>query len=174
MAKNKTKKVWEPEFRSQFLSGTFVDYAGNKRNYTMCAVSIPVNGMTATSFGSQFYVDKMLSIGVAVRSVRDAENGMGPRIAYGKAVNTRSMDHVMFVSHPGMINTTMVDALLKQEAAHFEKDPGTYLAGYNHDKMKFEKTGVAGTAESPADGVAGVPVLPVHEYDGPFNKLVTK
>ena len=143
----KKKKVWEPEFRSQFVSGTFVDYCGNVRDYNMCAVSIPTRSIAVTQFGD-FITEKALSIGVSVRSVRDADNGMGPRIAYGKAVNPRSMEHVMFVTHPGMINTLMVEALLKQEAAHFEKDPGTYLAGYNHDKMKYEKTGVAGTAET--------------------------
>ena len=40
-----------------------------------------------------------------------------------------------------MINTKMVKALLEQEAEHFKKDPGSYLAGYNEAKTRYAKDG---------------------------------
>lgn len=85
-------------------------------------------------------VTKMLSVGVATRCVRDTHDAdLGVRIAYGKAL--KLLDHSLYVSHPGMINTKMVKALLEQEAEHFKKDPGSYLAGYNEAKARYAKDG---------------------------------
>ena len=100
----------------------------------------PVSGIT-----------KMLSVGIAVRCVRDEDNGLGERIAYGKAVKLQN--HVLFTSHPGMINTKMVKAFLEQEAEHFEKDPGSYIASYNNDKFNYMKTGKIAQAELTTDEV---------------------
>ena len=85
-------------------------------------------------------ITKMLSVGVATRCVRDTHDAdLGVRIAYGKAL--KLLDHSLYVSHPGMINTKMVKALLEQEADHFKKDPGSYLAGYNDAKARYAKDG---------------------------------
>lgn len=151
MANN--KKVWTPELRTQFVKGQFKDYAGNMRDYVMAAVSIPADGEVFVNEGKNIPEDccasttKMLSIAVAVRCPLDPDNGMGERIAYGKATTPRSMNHVMFVTHEGMINTTMVTALLQQEAAHFEKNPGTYITAYDKDMQRYKKTGKVGNAE---------------------------
>ena len=93
----------------------------------------------------------MLSIGVAVRCVRDEDKGLGEQIAYGKAVTL--LNHTLYVSHSGMINTKMVRALLEQEAEHFVKDPGSYITGYNADKFRFEATGQIAEAEMTVDEV---------------------
>lgn len=143
MAK-KNAKVWDPEFKYQSVSGQFVDYAGNTRDYTMVAVSVPTSMVLANWTGYRM-CEKVLTIGIAVRSVQDNDNGMGVRIAYGKAL--KKADHVLAVTHEGMINTTMVDALLAQEASYFEKNPGMYLAGYNDDKERWYKTGRVANAE---------------------------
>lgn len=94
-------------------------------------------------------VRKMLSIGVSVRCVRDKDTGRGEEIAYGKAVNNvnKGDAHVLFVSHTGMVNTTMVKALLDQEAEHFAKDPGSYIKGYNAARDRYIKTGVIAQKE---------------------------
>ena len=85
-------------------------------------------------------ITKMLSVGVATRCVRDTHDAdLGVRIAYGKAM--KLWDHTLYVSHPGMINTKMVKALLEQEAEHFKKDPGSYLVGYNDAKARYLKDG---------------------------------
>ena len=96
-------------------------------------------------------VTKMLSIGVAVRCVRDEDKGLGEQIAYGKAITL--LNHTLYVSHSGMINTKMVRALLEQEADYFVKDPGSYITGYNADKLRFEATGQIAEAEMTADEI---------------------
>lgn len=146
MAK-KNSKTWEPEYKFESVTGQFVDYAGNTRDYTMVAVSVPADMIIANISGFRC-VEKVLTIGVAVRSAQDKDNGMGVRIAYGKAL--KKADHICAVTHAGMINTTMVEALLKQEAAYFEKNPGMYLAGYDKDAERFEQTGRTANAETPA------------------------
>lgn len=145
MAK-KNAKVWEPEFKHQSVTGQFVDYAGNTRDFTMVAVSVPVDMLLVDGTLAYRNCEKVLTIGVAVRSAQDKDNGMGVRIAYGKAL--KKADHILAVTHEGMINTTMVDALLQQEAAYFAKNPGMYLAGYNDDKERYEKTGRVANAET--------------------------
>ena len=181
---SKTKE-WVPEFKHETYRGTFKDYRGNDREFTMVAVSIPMdeyenprvvktveieneidfpdkeirneNGDIINFIPgyTHFYnidtdvevspVVKMLSVGVAVLSVRDNDTGIGERIAYGKAVKLRN--HVLYATHPGMINTKMVQAFLEQEAEHFKKDPGSYLTAYNADKFLYEKTGKIAEAE---------------------------
>ena len=47
----------------------------------------------------------------------------------------------------------MVRALLEQEADHFVKDPGSYITGYNADKLRFETTGQIAEAEMTADEI---------------------
>lgn len=159
----KKDKTFKPEYRTQFVSGTFKDYAGNTRHYTMCAVTLPYRVLITTN-DKDIWGHKFLSVGLSVCSGGDTYNeNMGKRIAYGKAISPRSMSHVLAVSHEGMINTIMVDALLKQESVHFEKDPGSYLAGYNADKEKYLKNGRIANAEqmkkeAPAKFADGVSV----------------
>lgn len=159
MAKQKNNK-WNPEYKYETLSGQFKDYVDNLRDFTMVAVSIPMERPTMVMEISNTLDDenpdgniemvgnditKMLSIGVSVRSVQDKDLGIGTQIAYGKAV--KLLDHVLYVTHPGMINTKMVQALLEQEAEYFKKEPGMYIKGYNSDKYRYETTGKVANAE---------------------------
>lgn len=214
MSKKVKTKEWTPEYKYETLSGVFTDYRGNERDFTMVAVSIPMENEYArvektVEFENEmevpdkeyyndkgdvidfepgyttFFMDekdviiapvvKMLSVGVAVRCVRDKDTGIGERIAYGKAIKFRN--HVLFVSHPGMINTKMVKALLEQEAEHFKKDPGSYLAGYNVDKFKFEKTGKIANVEMTEDEVntfLNTKKLPRTNNEIPIKKRLVK
>lgn len=98
-------------------------------------------------------ITKMLSVGVATRCVRDTHDAdLGVRIAYGKAM--KLWEHTLYVSHPGMINTKMVKALLEQEAEHFKKDPGSYLVGYNDAKARYAKDGKIAEVEMTYEEIA--------------------
>lgn len=98
-------------------------------------------------------ITKMLSVGVATRCVRDTHDAdLGVRIAYGKAM--KLWEHTLYVSHPGMINTKMVKALLEQEAEHFKKDPGSYLVGYNDAKARYAKDGKIAEVEMTDEEIA--------------------
>lgn len=157
--KTKTNN-WEPEYRYETLKGKFTDYRGQERDFTMVAVSIPIKDDSIKvqrpvevtkgwCYNEVSEVAKMLSIGVSVRCMRDKDLGLGEQIAYGKAVKLQN--HTLFVSHPGMINTKMVKALLEQEATFFIKDPGSYIKGYNFDKQRYLTTGKVAEAEMTAD-----------------------
>lgn len=113
----------------EFITGTFTDFTGRERNYVMAAVSMPEND----GFDLD---DKVLSIGVSVCRPNDAYNKeLGIKIATGKARKYR--DHALYTTDKGLINGTMVKALLEQEAKYFENNPGRYLAGYNSDMKKY-------------------------------------
>lgn len=49
MSKATKKNVWVPEYKFESLDGTFVDYTGNLREFTMVAVSIPLTTPTYVS-----------------------------------------------------------------------------------------------------------------------------
>ena len=150
-------KNWEPEFKYESVTGTFVDYVGNERSFTMVAVSIPADKMCTLEVYSQAKyhniihydkvadIAKMLTIGVSVRSASDKENGMGEQIAYGKAL--KSIAHSMYVTTPGMINTVAVKALLEKEAEYFKANPGSYIKMYDEHKKRYEEKGVIANAE---------------------------
>lgn len=109
-----------------YIQDVFTDYAGNKREFTMAAVSI-----------QDECIDKCVSIGVAAKRVDDTFDAeLGKTIAKGKAIKHRTF--ALYATDPGLINTTMVEALLKQEANYFKQNPGRYLAGYDKDKQTYE------------------------------------
>lgn len=123
--------------RTEYIVDTFVDYAGLERKFVLAAVS-----MTSEDAVEDFdYIEdehKILSLGISVcRPNDDFNEELGKRIAQGKAVKYR--DHAIFASDAGLINKTMVGALLKQEAEYFKTNPGRYLAGYNKDAAKYLK-----------------------------------
>ena len=46
----------------------------------------------------------------------------------------------MWVSHAGMINTDVVNALIEQEMKFFENNPGSIIAGYDEAKRKYKQS----------------------------------
>ena len=121
---------------------------------------VPVNeeNYSSLEFNYDTYnsVEKMLTIGVSVKYLSDEDKGkeLAERIAYGKAVSY--LDHVLYVTKSGMINTTMVRALLEQEAEHFKKDPGSYLKTYNKDKENFIKYGKVANPEKATNEIINI------------------
>jgi len=182
------KKKFEMPLKHETITGTFTDYRGMERDFTMVAVTIPVKEkdidivvysrehITDPTYNVTYSIDseykkypedesnegyesfvftdltkvrKILSIGVAVRCNRDKDLKLGEYIAYGKAFRNafETYGHVLFVTHSGMINTKMVQALLEQESEHFKKDPGSYIKGYNKDRDRYLSTGRVAIAE---------------------------
>ena len=82
---------------------------------------------------------KVLSIGVSVCRPDDEFNEtLGKTIAEGKA--TKYRNHALYAVDAGLINETMVKALLQQEAEYFKVNPGRYLAGYDRDAEKYRRS----------------------------------
>jgi hypothetical protein len=137
--------------------GSFVDYAGNERKYVIAAVSevLPigieykVTKLTAWDYSPEDVVKKRLSIGFSVCAPQDDFNeALGKEIAIGKAL--KRPVHVFYVNNIGLINTPVVEAILKHEMEFFEKHPETVVIGYNNARVKYETKLLAKLAKEKA------------------------
>lgn len=136
--------------RVVFRNGMFTDYKGNQRQYIVAAVSERTDdcyGIPATVVYGGMKPDiietrdavKKLTLGFAICSPEDKwDEELGKTIALGKAVKRPA--RVMWVSHAGMINTDVVNALVEQEMKFFENNPGCVIAGYDEAKRKYEQS----------------------------------
>jgi hypothetical protein len=136
--------------RVVFRNGMFTDYKGNQRQYIVAAVSERTDdcyGIPATVVCGGIKPDiietrdavKKLTLGFAICSPEDKwDEELGKTIALGKAVKRPA--RVMWVSHAGMINTDVVNALVEQEMKFFENNPGCVIAGYDEAKRKYEQS----------------------------------
>lgn len=136
--------------RVVYRNGIFTDYKGNQRQYIVAAVSERTDdcyGIPATVVCGEMKPDiietrdavKKLTLGFAICSPEDKwDEELGKTIALGKAVKRPA--RVMWVSHAGMINTDVVNALIEQEMKFFENNPGCVIAGYDEAKRKYEQS----------------------------------
>lgn len=122
----------------------FVDYSGKTREFIFAAVSLDaVNDgfgslVVDLTDASEKEIKKTLRIAVAVQNDKDEVNTeLGKRIAYGKAMKDKSCFSKLHSTDKGLINKTVVDAVLEQEAKFFKENPGKYLKGYNKDKAAY-------------------------------------
>lgn len=125
--------------------GSFTDYAGRQREVIFAAVSVSNEAAWILEKGKDFvvceFLPKQLRLGVAVQNVGDIANTeLGKKIAYGKAMKEKSCFSKMYVTDKGLINKTVVEAVLEQEFKYFCENPGKYLKGYNHAKEVFNKS----------------------------------
>lgn len=118
---------------AEFIEGTFIDYKGDEREYTICALSCPIEEGDDKASDSEV---KQLRLGIAVR--RDGDEcvrGIGMVEAERKA--KENPFSILRSDTCGVINSTMVQAILEQEAKYFEKNPGKYLKSYNTDRSVY-------------------------------------
>lgn len=141
-----------------YRNGSFVDFSGRTRQYVVAAISELLPNATEVHTPKGTYttptefnvvemsadhhvelidnVVKRVSLGFAVCSPDDEYNEeLGKTIALGKAEKRPA--GVLYASHTGMINTDLVDSLIKQEMLYFESNPGSVLAGYDKAKAAY-------------------------------------
>lgn len=150
---------------SQHITSSFIDFEGKEHYFVIVAVSevLPTKakellnehdytgtGITPEDsiyfevnsyledYGTWDYygpVTKVLKLGYAICNPEDEFNeNVGIAKAYHRA---KSSKPVMFVTNQGIINTTMVEGLLKQEANYLSENPEKYITGYGQAKQKF-------------------------------------
>ena len=129
-------------YKVVYKNGSFTDFKGTKVNFILAAVSIPSENVVLHKDEDDevttIKCDKYLSIGVSVLREGDTYNeAIGKEIAYGKAVTRK--DHVLFTSDAGLINNVMVNAILEQEAAYMQVNPGRYIASYDEARDNYLK-----------------------------------
>ncbi len=118
---------------AEFIEGTFIDYKGDEREYTICALSCPIEEGDDNASDAEV---KQLRLGIAVR--RDGDEyvrGIGMTEAERKAKENPFT--ILRADTCGVINSTMVRAVLEQEAEFFENNPGKYLAAYRADAERY-------------------------------------
>lgn len=121
----------------EYLCDSFVDFEGKIHNFVLCAVS-KVDPNVELYFNN---VDgfcestRTLTLGCSVcNTVDEYDEELGKKIAYNRAASDKSMP-TLVSTLPGVINTAVVSALLRQEADYIKRDPNCVISGYN-DKMK--------------------------------------
>lgn len=131
--------------REEYIIDTFVDYAGVERRFIMAAISIDVSDTLCaamTNLEDEYCVEsinKCLALGLAICDPKDEFNEeIGKRIAKGKALSTKSRISTLYSSDKGLINSSVVKAVLKQESEYLKHNPGKYIKRYDKDKETFE------------------------------------
>ena len=127
--------------------GTFVDFKGLERNYTICVAIQDVSRIcTYLEFSSEdskyIDADEILSIGLAICHEQDMGN-YNPKIgriqAEGRALKCKNASVIMTLDNYKFAT----DDLLNSVADTFEKDfkrcPGKYIKGYNDAEIKWRK-----------------------------------
>lgn len=125
----------------------FVDFNGIEREFIIAAVSVDLTKektqyLVTTVFEDEddyidIHIPKVLLLGVAIRNPNDKyDEALGMKIAENRALKMleapeKMTGRIIAVSDRGLINTTVVSAILDQEAAYFKRDPGKYIPGYD-------------------------------------------
>ena len=124
------------------IKDEFTDYRGKVHKFIVAAMSQEADGYLDLydeegDVEDTVAIVKAVKIGVSVCNPNDEyDEGKGMRIAIGKA--NSSNDYALFSTIPGMINTVVVDSLLKQEAHFIKENPGRVIPGYLEEKTKYE------------------------------------
>lgn len=106
----------------EYIVDSFKDFTGEERQFVMAAVSLHGE--------PEVYIEE---------DGEPIDNDMKVlSIAEGKAMKYRN--HALYAVDAGLINETMVKALLQQEAEYFKANPGRYLAGYDKDAEKYHRS----------------------------------
>ena len=117
------------------LVDSFVDGYGDTRYFVVAAISEvftkdeePANVFNVNDEFIQEVV-KGLKIGFSICNPADKfDEKLGITIAVGRA--RKNNNYAIFSTKPGYINTTLVQAFLKQEAEYFKHNPEYKIAGY--------------------------------------------
>lgn len=136
-----------------YLVGEFTDYKGLVHKVVIAAVSeeLPyymndgkheneeysVSHYTESA-GEEDYktVRKALKLGVAICNPEDNfREEVGQKAAAGKA---KSSEPVLYATKKGIINTTMVRALMQQELDYICNNPDVAIKGYSDSKKRYE------------------------------------
>ena len=120
----------------------FTDFKGLVHKFVVAAVSMTVDAEVDLYDEDKLvgwsYIDKAVKLGVAVCNPEDEySEEKGKMIAINKARNCD--DYALYATLPGMINTAVVDALVKQEVEFIKNNPVRVIPGYIEEKEKYEK-----------------------------------
>lgn len=138
---------------AEYLVDSFVDFKGNVHQVVLCALSQSPesidsdNLMVAWSDGETvddsadiFHdVFRMVSLGIAICCPAD-KKVFSEEIGKKIALNRAEKEVPKFVSlFPGVVNTTLIRAFLRQEMEFIKKNPEQFIVGYAEAKERYDK-----------------------------------
>ena len=138
---------------AEYLVDSFVDFKGDVHQVVLCALSQSPesidsdNLMVAWSDGETvddsadiFHdVFRMVSLGIAICCPAD-KKVFSEEIGKKIALNRAEKEVPKFVSlFPGVVNTTLVRAFLRQEMEFIKKNPEQFIVGYAEAKERYDK-----------------------------------
>lgn len=125
-----------------YLTGSFVNYAGQTQQVIICAITSEpccINRWVTdeVSDGFEFTpVKRQLNLGISIQNPNDSINEeLGKKIAFGKATNSTP---VMVSTIPGIITKEVVDAVMTKTLKYVQNSPENYIATYAKNKAKFD------------------------------------
>lgn len=146
----------------EVINDSFVDYVGKTHYFTIAAVSSllprtsgelksnPTSdddlevthevGIYIEDYGTDDYlcnVTKAVRLGISICNPLDE---FDVKVGALKAISrARENSPALLSVDPGTINTTVVKALLKQEAEYLKHNPENFIEGYADMKARYEK-----------------------------------
>lgn len=124
----------------EYLCDSFVDFEGKIHNFVLCAVSKvdPNIELYFNNVDSFCESTRTLTLGCSIcNTVDEYDEELGKKIAYNRAVSDKTMP-TLVSTLPGVINTAVVSALLRQEADYVKRDPECVIPGYNAKMKKVQ------------------------------------
>lgn len=144
---------------TDFLVDSFVDYQGIEHHFVIASLSqtLPTteaeleldteNPDDPVDFTASVNLEwdswdvatlvKSLSLGISICNPEDEFNEeVGKAKALSRAKNSTP---VIYATKPGVINTTLVKALMRQEADYLKNNPDIYIKGYAEAAKKYEQ-----------------------------------
>ena len=138
---------------AEYLVDSFVDFKGDVHQVVLCALSQSPesidsddlmvawsDGETVDESADIFHnVFRMVSLGVAICCPAD-KKVFSEEIGKKIALNRAEKEVPKFVSlFPGVVNTTLVKAFLRQEMEFIKKNPDQFIVGYAEAKERYDK-----------------------------------
>lgn len=138
---------------AEFLTDSFIDFKGETHRVTLCALSqspettdgddlmvVWTDGETVDESADIYHeVFRSVSLGMAICCPSD-EKSFSEEIGKKIAQNRAEQEVPKFVSlFPGVVNTTLVRAFLRQEMEYVKKNPEQFIKGYAEAKARYDK-----------------------------------
>lgn len=138
---------------AEYLVDSFVDFKGDVHQVVLCALSQSPesidsdslmvawsDGETVDDSADIFHdVFRMVSLGIAICCPAD-KKVFSEEIGKKIALNRAEKEVPKFVSlFPGVVNTTLIRAFLRQEMEFIKKNPEQFIVGYAEAKERYNK-----------------------------------
>lgn len=143
----------------EHIVDSFTDYEGKVRHFVIAAVSETLPKTAVEAYKDEWTgedkkitysiaeevegeptayltdeVVKVLKLGITICNPNDTFNE-----ELGKKVAAQRAQPKLYATDSGVINSTMVKALLQQEASYVKNNPEKYIAAYAENREKFFK-----------------------------------